>query len=178
MTHETHLKFPSYHRVSREKVFKIITRMHSSRMCTTRFSDRLCYTHTHATTTHAPYHACPLPHLHPHAWPHHAHPTSRMPPATYAPPLWKEWLTDRCKSITFPQLRLRVVKTLLPEHLSDTEERYKHYNYQPAPKMVTIKFSVILALLFGLVVAEEFDTKAEIETPKRRMDNLESSLGK
>ena len=25
-------------------------------------------------------------------------------------PLWTEWLTDRCKNITFPQLRLRTVK--------------------------------------------------------------------
>ena len=25
------------------------------------------------------------------------------------PPLWTEWLTDRCKNITFPQLRLRAV---------------------------------------------------------------------
>ena len=25
------------------------------------------------------------------------------------PPLWTEWLTDRCKNITFPQLLLRVV---------------------------------------------------------------------
>ena len=26
------------------------------------------------------------------------------------PPLWTEWLTDRCKNITFPQLRLRVLQ--------------------------------------------------------------------
>ena len=26
-------------------------------------------------------------------------------------PLWTEWLTDRCKNITFPQLRLRTVKS-------------------------------------------------------------------
>ena len=25
------------------------------------------------------------------------------------PPLWTEWLTDRCKNITFPQLRCRMV---------------------------------------------------------------------
>ena len=43
--------------------------------------------------------------------------------------------------------------------------------------MVSIKFSVIFALVLALVVAEEFDTKAEIETLKRRMDNLESSQG-
>ena len=28
------------------------------------------------------------------------------------PPLWTEWLTDRCKNITFPQLRLRAVITI------------------------------------------------------------------
>ena len=27
------------------------------------------------------------------------------------PPLWTEWLTDRCKNITFPQLRLQTAKT-------------------------------------------------------------------
>ena len=28
-------------------------------------------------------------------------------------PMWTEWLTHRCKNITFPQLRLRAVKTML-----------------------------------------------------------------
>ena len=28
------------------------------------------------------------------------------------PPLWTEWLTDGCKNITFPQLRLRAVNIL------------------------------------------------------------------
>ena len=44
-----------------------------------------------------------------------------MPPATHGPPLWMppatqppppvNRITDRCKNITFPQLRLRAVKT-------------------------------------------------------------------
>ena len=38
-------------------------------------------------------------------------PRGCIPACTEAdpPPLWTEWLTDRCKNITFPQLRLRTV---------------------------------------------------------------------
>ena len=32
------------------------------------------------------------------------------------PPLWTEWLTDRCKNITFPQIRLRTVNIGLASH--------------------------------------------------------------
>ena len=28
-------------------------------------------------------------------------------------PPWTEWLTDKCKSITFPQLRLRAIKIII-----------------------------------------------------------------
>ena len=38
-------------------------------------------------------------------------PEPDTPPHTHTH-LWTEWLTDRCKNITFPQLRLRAVKIL------------------------------------------------------------------
>ena len=60
-------------------------------MCTTRFSGRLSYTHT------------PLSHMPPSAM----HPS----PLPAAPAVNR--ITDRCKNIIFPQLRLREVKMLL-----------------------------------------------------------------
>ena len=53
--------------------------------------------------TNVPCHADPLPWMPPsmpHTYPCHTH----LPwPCTL--PLWTEWLTDRCKNITLPQLR-------------------------------------------------------------------------
>ena len=68
------------------KLFR--TRMHSSRMYTARFSGRLrwggvCLWGTSALGCTPPAY-CMLGYT----------------------PLWTEWLTDRCKNITFPQLRL------------------------------------------------------------------------
>ena len=37
---------------------------------------------------------------------------------THLLPLWREWMTDRCKNITFPQLRLRAVKIISREKRS------------------------------------------------------------
>ena len=34
-------------------------------------------------------------------------------------PLWTEWLTDICKNITFPQLRLRTVKNMEMRHYQE-----------------------------------------------------------
>ena len=61
-----------------------------------------------------PCHICPLPRMPPgHACPPTCPPpTSTMHalcPSTHASPLWTEWLTDRCKNITFRKLRLRAV---------------------------------------------------------------------
>ena len=73
-----------------------LTRMHSSRMRTTRsltISCSIC--HAHPPAMHAPFHAChppathaPLPCTSPcHAWcPCHTHPCHACPPATHAPP--------------------------------------------------------------------------------------------
>ena len=42
--------------------------------------------------------------------------TPPLPPAHcmlgYTPPPWTEWLTNRCKNFTFPQLRLRMVNIM------------------------------------------------------------------
>ena len=104
-------------------------RMHSSRMRTARFSGRLS---CHACPTPLPctpsYHACPLPctpscHACPPCHTHHAHPAATHAPYAHllpcmspmhtschaCPPPWTEWLTDKRKNITFPQLRLRAV---------------------------------------------------------------------
>ena len=40
-------------------------------------------------------------------------------------PPWTEWLTDRCKNITFPQLRLRAVITVLVVY-SDCDVNLSH----------------------------------------------------
>ena len=53
------------------------------------------FCHTFPTSLHMP---LPLPHT--------------PPPTMHVPP-WPEWLTDRCKNITFPQLRLRAERAQL-----------------------------------------------------------------
>ena len=53
---------------------------------------------------------CTPPTLHaslPHMPPPHTHPATH--PLPHMPAPWTEWLTDRCKNIAFPQLRLREV---------------------------------------------------------------------
>ena len=54
-------------------------------------------------------------------------------------------------------------------------------SYQTLKKMALKNFicGVFFSLMFGqVIVAEGFDTKAEIESLKRRFDSLEASLGK
>ena len=73
------------------------TRMHSSRMRTIRSSSHVYPSMHWAGCVYPSMHwvggVCPgmYPSMH---WGRH-------------PTLWREWLTDRCKNITFPQLRLR-----------------------------------------------------------------------
>ena len=105
-----------------------VTRMHSSRLHTVRWSGRLsCHArphcHAYQPAKHAPCHACPPPCTPPchtcphHAWPpcHACFPLPCMPPSHHAcppamhAPLWTEFLTHACENITFPQLLLRTV---------------------------------------------------------------------
>ena len=50
------------------------------------------------------------------------------PPPDLEPdtPLWTEWLADRCKNITFPQLRLRAI-THEEDHNPTKDKYYKYF---------------------------------------------------
>ena len=113
------------------------TRNHSSGMRTVRplvdqKGSSLHSTPLHRTPLHGPpslhfLHRTPL-HGSPHSWhlpsspfmetPHHVTPSFMAPPSwhpfswnpLYGTSLWTEWITDRCKNITFPQTSFAVGK--------------------------------------------------------------------
>ena len=97
--------------------------MHSSRVCTIccsgHVSCHVCPPPCTPPAMHASCHSCPLPCMSPttHAPTTHT-PLPHMPPAMYAllpcmPPPCTELLTQACENITFPQLLLRTVMTVL-----------------------------------------------------------------
>ena len=85
----------------------ILTRLHSSRMRTARFSGR--FSCTHAPLPHTFPSATPLPYM-PPLFAAHPLPLPCIPPiATHVPPLWTEGMTHACENSSFPQLLLHVV---------------------------------------------------------------------